>query len=131
MTYFNESYATVSWDEACQAVVVAWNGFIPLNKAQIAMNKALELYQEKGNKGKWIGDNTRLSAFNKETESWVNENWFPRALGLGLKSLALIVPQSALTKMALDSMMSKVPGTELERAYFDSQVAAKKWLTSR
>lgn len=130
MLYFQDTYVTVSWDESTQAVTVVWKGFVTLDKVRTGLEKALELYQAKG-KGKWLADTTQILPFGKEAERWMNEDWFPRAIQAGVKKMALLIPKSSLGKMSLESLMGKVPGTDLTTAYFDNQEAAKKWLISR
>jgi hypothetical protein len=130
MIHFQDYYVTISWDESSQAVILAWKGFISFDKLRMGLNKGLELYQAKGGKGRWLADTSQILPFSKEAERWVNEDWFPRAIAAGLKKMALVIPKSALGKMSVESVMGKVPGTELTTAYFDSQEAAKKWLTS-
>lgn len=130
MLYFQDTYVTVSWDESTQAVTVVWKGFVTLDKVRTGLEKALELYQAKG-KGKWLADTTQILPFGKEAERWMNEDWFPRAIAAGVKKMALLIPKSSLGKMSLESLMGKVPGTDLTTAYFDNQEAAKKWLISR
>lgn len=130
MLYFQDTYVIVSWDESTQAVTVVWKGFVTLDKVRTGLEKALELYQAKG-KGKWLADTTQILPFGKEAERWMNEDWFPRAIKAGVKKMALLIPKSSLGKMSLESLMGKVPGTDLTTAYFDNQEAAKKWLISR
>jgi hypothetical protein len=131
MIYFDERCATISWDEACQTVVVEWKkGFVRDDEAQNTLNLALELYCKQG-KGKWLADTSELKVFPKKIEIWIQENWFPRAIAAGVTSMAFVISTSALAKLSINSLMSKVPGTELQTAYFDSQSSALKWLSSR
>jgi hypothetical protein len=39
---------------------------------------------------------------------------------------AVLIPKSAPSKMSVESVMGKAPGTDLITAYFDNQEAAKK-----
>jgi hypothetical protein len=131
MIFLDEGCATISWDEAYQILVVEWKkGFIHVNEAQNVLDKALELYYQKG-KGKWLADTGQLTAFSKQIEIWIQENWLPRATAAGVKSMAFVRPTSVLARMAISSLMSKIPQTELQTAYFDSQAKAREWLRSR
>ena len=130
MIYFQDYYVTISWDENIQTLTVIWKGFVTLDKIRTGLEKALELYQAKG-KGRWLADTSQIMPFSKEAERWMNEDWFPRAIKTGIKKMAVLIPKSTLGKMSVESLMGKVPGTNLTTAYFDNQEAAKRWLISR
>jgi hypothetical protein len=128
MIYFQEVYAEISWDEVCQAVVLVWKGFAPLQKTQLVLNKVLEVLEQK--KGyKFLADSRNMLAFNKEAEEWMLHDWVPRSKAANLKIMAYIVPKSAMTRTSLSSMRGR---TGLETvAYFDSVEEAKTWLASQ
>ncbi len=131
MIYFKEPYVTVSWDEEIQAVILQWQGFISLPKIQTGLNKALELFEQKG-QSNWLADTSQLSPVSKEIDQWVNEEWVPRAIVAGIKNMAMVIPKSALARMGIEASMSKAPtDNEVTMAFFDSQLSAKRWLRSR
>jgi len=94
---------------------------------QFALEKGLELIQQKKTT-KWLGDTSNLAPFGQESSNWIIHNWIPRAKTAGLKSIAYVIPKSALTRMTLNNGTAI---TLLESAFFDSQDSAKAWLRSR
>jgi len=126
MIYLQESFITLSWDEASKTIIAEWKGFASLPKMQAALEKGLELIREK-KATKWLGDTSNLAPFSHETSNWIVNDWIPRAKTAGLKSIAYVIPKSALTRMALGN---GVPTTNMDSAFFDNQEAAKAWLRS-
>ena len=61
-------------------------------------------------------------------QDWANQVWFPRVLSAGLKRMALVIPASGLAKMNVDDILSRLPGTELDVAYFATLAEARDWL---
>ena len=62
MIYLQESFITLSWDEASKTIVAEWKGFASLAKMQFALEKGLELIQQKKTT-KWLGDTSNLAPF--------------------------------------------------------------------
>ena len=61
-------------------------------------------------------------------QDWMAQNWMPRALAAGLRRMALVIPKSALAHMNLEQMLSKVPRSVLQVAYFATVDEARAWL---
>jgi hypothetical protein len=127
MIYLQESFITLSWDEASKTIIAEWKGFASLAKMQFALEKGLELIQQKKTT-KWLGDTSNLAPFGQEASNWIIKDWIPRAKTAGLKYIAYVIPKSALTRMTLSNGTAI---TLLESAFFDSQDGAKAWLRSR
>src|SRR4051812_19236487 len=127
MIYLQESFITITWDEASSTIIAEWKGYASLSKMQVALEKGLELLQQK-KATKWLGDTSNLAPFGHDTSNWIVHDWIPRAKTAGLKSIAYVIPKSALTRMSLGN---GVPTTNMDSAFFDNQDAAKQWLLSR
>ena len=129
MIYFDEPYLAIHWDATTRCVVMEWKRFARSKDFRLGLEKGLELVKKKAT-GKWLADMRNMGVLSQADQNWSNEDWFPRALAAGINRMALIVPSSTLSKMAVDAIMSKVEGTDLETAYFDDVEKAKKWLRS-
>ena len=131
MIYFQESFVIISWDEDTWAVVIEWLGQARSEKLKTGLDTGLKLLAEKKAE-KWLADTKKLGVFGKADEDWANHNWLPRALAAGLKKMAFVVPESALARMALDSVInnSSREGSGIESAFFDNLEAARAWLHS-
>jgi hypothetical protein len=129
MIHFDAEYLTVHWDTAVQCAVMEWKRYAVSGEFRTGLEKGLELVKQKRAR-KWLADMRHMGVVSPADQKWSNEDWFPRALAAGIHKMALIVPKSTLAQMSVDTIMSKVPGTDLETAYFDGVEKAKEWLRS-
>ncbi|MCP4542072.1 MAG: hypothetical protein GY832_33515 [Chloroflexi bacterium] len=129
MAYFDESYLAIRWDEGTRCVVMRWKKAVHGQEFRIGLEKGLELVKEK-TASRWLADVRNIDALSEDDQEWSNGNWFPRVLSAGIKRNALIVPTSTLRQIAIEAIMSKVEGIDLETAYFDNVEQAKRWLDS-
>jgi hypothetical protein len=126
MIYFEDSYGILSWDETAGLVVLEWKGFVPFERWQIFLNKVLELARQHKS-SKLLADSSKLGPFSKLAEQWIFQDWKPRAIAAGLKSIAYIAPKNAITRQALRSL----PTNPNLSAYFETVEEAREWLKCR
>ncbi len=129
MIYFDTPYLAVHWDDVTKCVIMEWKKHARSHEFRTGLDKGLELIRKKASH-RWLADMRNMGALAKSDQDWSNEDWFPRALAGGISRMALIVPKSVLSQMAVEAIMSKVEGTNLETAYFDDIKKAKDWLRS-
>ena len=113
-----------------KAGVGRWKGFISGEDYRNALDKAAELFKEKGI-GKWIANLSEMEPITDEDQKWANEDWFPRALQAGLKRLAIIVGADVFNQMSVEQIMNNVESLDLTTQYFDSEEKAKAWLATQ
>lgn len=119
--------ASVRWDEDGQLVLVEWQGwantreFLELLDAEIAALR-------KHHGSRVLADCRRQKVLNPADQDRANEEWLPRALAVGLKRFAVVVPSSVLAEVNLKTSLGKVPATALEVAYFATPEEARDWL---
>jgi hypothetical protein len=119
--------ASVRWDEDGQFVLVEWQGwanateFAELLEAEIAALR-------KHYCTRILADCRRQKVLNPADQDRANKEWLPRALAVGLKRFAVVVPSSVLAEVNLKASLGKVPATALEVAYFATPEDARNWL---
>ena len=119
--------AMVRWDSVSQAVHMEWQGWA--NSAEYrAANDAIITALAENHGSKLLGDSRLLKVITDADQEWSNQDWFPRVLAAGLKRMSLVIPQSGLAKMNVDEILSRVPGTELDIAYFATLDEGRNWL---
>ena len=127
--YDRPGVAFVNWDTISHAVHMEWQGWA--NSAEYReANDAIVTALMANRSSKLLGDSRNLKVIKKSDQDWSNQDWFPRVLAAGLKRMALVIPQSGLAKMNVDEILSKVPGTPLEVAYFATLDEARGWLAT-
>jgi hypothetical protein len=127
--YYNlPGVAVVRWDPPSQAAHIEWQGWA--NPAEFkAANNALIRAIREHRSSRILGDSRRIKAIQKSDQDWANREWFPRIIAAGLRQLAMVLPESGIALMNIKDIVSKVPGTDLEVAYFPTLEKAREWLT--
>jgi len=127
MVVFESRVATVSWRAELHAVELSWKTFASGAEFREALNKGLELVNEK-KAAKWLGDTSSMSAIPTDDQQWANNDWFPRALSSGIKKMAVVVPKSVIAKMSVQNIVSKFDTLEVQN--FGDKLQAEQWLAS-
>jgi hypothetical protein len=124
-------YLDIIWDEGSKSQITSWKGGFQNRNIREGLDTALEEFKKiikKTPNAQWIGDTKEIGVIGREDQEWINTNWFPRFLATGVKYMAVIVPSSVIAKMSVNSIVSKVEGTNLTSKYFSSLEDAKKWI---
>lgn len=121
--------ASVRWDEDDQLVVVEWDGWA--NSAEFAALLDAELRALEQHRGSRIlADCRRQKVLNPKDQERANREWLPRALKIGLKRFAIVVPASVVADMNLRDSMEKASGAGLEVEYFANVEEARDWVVA-
>jgi hypothetical protein len=126
--YFDKpGVASVRWDEEGQLVLVEWRGWAdPSEFAALLEAEIVALRKHKGSR--MLADCRRQKGLSAADQDRANEVWLPRALALGLKRFAVVVPSSGLAAANLKERLGKVRAAALEVAYFATPEEARDWL---
>jgi hypothetical protein len=127
--FFNSPGAAVlRWDPGSGAVFIEWHGWADSTEFALLLEAGLRaLKQFHGSR--WLADCRNMKTIEQSDQEWLDRSWFPRMLAAGLRRMAVLMPKSALAKMNVEDILSKVPGTKLEVAYFATVAQAREWLT--
>jgi hypothetical protein len=106
-------YLTLLWDADSRALIAQWHGGFKERNLKEGLDAGLEEFIKLRPNAQWIGDTTNIGVIGDEEQQWVDKNWFPRFLATGVQFMAIVQPRSALAKMSVHSIVSKVPGTQL------------------
>jgi 3D (Asp-Asp-Asp) domain-containing protein len=126
--FFNvPGVAVVKWDPALQAAHIEWQGWA--NPTEFAdANNAIVRALSEHHGSRALGDCRNMKVIQQSDQEWSNQDWFPRVLAAGLRRMALVIPKSGLAAMNVKDIMSRVPGTRLDVAYFATLEEARSWL---
>jgi hypothetical protein len=128
--YFSTAgVASVRWDEDDQLVLVEWDGWA--NSAEFAALLDAELRALEQHRGSRIlADCRRQKVLNPADQERANREWLPRALRIGLKRFAIVVPASVVADMNLRDSLEKAAGAGLEVEYFATVEEARDWVVA-
>lgn len=126
--FFNvPGVVVVSWDPTLKAVCMEWQSWASAAEFGAALEAGLSSLAEHRGK-RWLADCTDMKAVKQSDQEWLDRNWFPRAIALGLKHMAIVIPKSALSKLNIDDIMARVPASKLAVGYFATAAEAREWL---
>lgn len=125
--FYDNAAVSVYWNDKIRSVQIQWKGFVQDEDYRNGLNKGLELLQNKGTT-LLLSDTTKLGVLSQTAQEWTNNHWFPYALKLGLRKMAIILPEKTIPKMTINRIMEKLDNPELETAYFKELEEAYAWL---
>ena len=128
--YFNApGVARVSWEPTGGLVVVEWEGWADSAEFTALLEAEIQaLIDHSGSR--LLADCRRQRVLNPADQDKADREWVPRAVAVGLRRFAIVLPTSVLAAMNLQDRLGKVPSGTLEVAYFDGVKAAQEWLTA-
>jgi hypothetical protein len=123
-------FLTIYWDDSFEGVLMEWKGsFQKGEQIKQGLDAGLDFLIEK-KATRWLANTKELSVFTKETQTWINESWFPRIMGSTARAMAVIVPSNVLSQMSVESVMKTANGTNLKVRNFSEVDDARKWIKS-
>lgn len=118
----------VIFDPISKAVIGTFKGFLELSKHQEIGSEVLK-EAEKKICPRLIIDTSALGVMRKETQKWIEEDWFPRATKINIKFMAFVVSKDVFGSMSTKSVNRKAGPIEIQ--YVDSLASAKSWIASK
>jgi SpoIIAA-like len=128
--HFDSRWLTIHWDEARQAVWMEWRAYAEGQEYRAGLDAGLSLIRLK-RASRWLADLRHLGPVAQPDQAWSNENWFPRALAAGIRSMALVAPETAVARLSVNRIMSRVHEEHLVTAYFSTVESARAWLRTQ
>ena len=130
MIHHDWPWLTIHWDDSCQAVWLQWKSYVEGAPGGEGLNRGIELLRSK-RATRWLADVRMLGPVRQVDQQWVNQDWFPRVINAGLRSMATVSPQSAIARMSMRQIMRKVNEIDIITADFDDLEQARVWLRSQ
>lgn len=119
---------SVTLDHAAHLVLVRWRQYATHAQLCFVHESILQLVA-KHRICKLLGDDTALPLVPSEDQSWIVENWMPRAIAAGLRFIANKTPNAYFGKLSIDAIRTMTP-QGLEFRSFRSVTDARRWLTN-
>ena len=118
------------WDEGLKCVQIGWDGsYVSGPEYRATLLELLDLLAMR--RGcRMLFDMRNLPVVSPEDQAWIQEEWMPRSLKVGLRYSAVVMPKSALSRLTLRHIAKDASGIERQRAYFETLEEARAWLKS-
>lgn len=105
-------------------VLLHHEGFLSDEKFIAVSRQGLEKLNSSASKSVVV-DIENLKVLSKGIQSFIQEEWFPKASGYGLKKLAFVKPKDIFGMASMNAANTKAQGLEME--YFDDLEKAIAW----
>jgi hypothetical protein len=126
----NTPKVDLSWDASLRTVVIVWEGFNEAGSFRPIMERVLEMMKSKG-ASRMLADLRDAKVNSPEDQKWLYEDWMPRAIQAGLRSMALVVPKSTIAQLGLRRSIQRIDKNDFLTAHLEDVKGARKWLKSQ
>jgi hypothetical protein len=126
MSYFEEDFATVAFDESMEAVVATVHDYAEGETFRAYMDSIIDGLEDTGT-SKLLADTTDMGPLDQDDQVWSVQDWAPRAEAAGLEHIAFVMPESVIANLSVENVMDMVEDG-INRNYFDDPVEARQWL---
>ncbi|MCA9688594.1 MAG: STAS/SEC14 domain-containing protein [Myxococcales bacterium] len=130
MIYYDKPFLTLSWEADGNVVCAEWKDKVSSEPMREGLDVGLKLVTEKQSQ-RWLVDSRRLETIDPADVKWVNDNWMPRAVAAGLRSMAFVMAKKIVMQITMKSFIARINDRELRNAYFDNIEEARAWLRSQ
>lgn len=128
MKCFEDNLVKVFYYEEYKTGLGKWRGNGIGDDYKKSMDRIKNLIAEKKIEG-WVAEISDFGVVSKENKDWVNTDWFPAVIGLGLKRMAVVIPSNIFGKMSAEEVLAKVTD-QVHIRHFDNLDHAKAWIKS-
>lgn len=127
MIIYDERWITVRWDESLKASWAEAKAYAEGEEFRAGYNAILELCRQKRN-NRYLADARNLAPISQADQRWLNEEWFPQILAAGVRSMAIVMPKSAVARLSARQILSNINDITFVTNHFDDLEAARAWL---
>ncbi len=123
----DNEYITVECDPEAGIVHHVMHRFVVSDMFRQGLEAGLALMREHG-ATKWLSDDRQNGVLSSADAEWAASEWQPRAIALGLRFWALLLPQGALGGMRARRIVEAERRRGLNVEVFTEPGAARRWL---
>jgi len=125
--HFDHPSVAVHWEDEDRIVLIQWKKAADSATFRAAMNAGFDLItQKKGHR--WLADCVRMGPVAVEDTRWVTEEWTTRAITLGIKRIAFVMPQRASASISVIAFVTGPGGEKVPTMQFGDIGDARRWL---
>lgn len=119
---------TLAFDADVPCIVVQWQGYATSAQMRFVLENVIELL-ERHKASRILGDDTLLPMVHTADQSWIINDWYPRAIAAGWRASANKVPRNYFGQLTTNTVQSEVPTPVVIRP-FEELAEARRWLQS-
>jgi|SRR5688572_8671713 len=122
-------FLRIQVDETSESIIMTWNGPFTSSEYREATKTCLETVARHNLKN-WLADARLIDEIKAADHDWTNENILVPISDLGVKKVAIIMPESVYNHLAISSIMVKGKSRfKFESRYFVHKKDALDWFS--
>jgi hypothetical protein len=125
-TLFEHDKAVISYDPSSKSIDLIWKKVQDEATYKLMYAKGIEFMKEY-NVTNWFSDIRHQGVVGPSASKWLQEVIIPKAVGAGLKKIAVVMDADVFQKFYIDNI-NKKSASQLVRN-FKSKEEAKAWLS--
>jgi hypothetical protein len=125
--HYESEFATVRYDDESDVVVARMDEFAEGEAFREYMNAIVDAAEANGT-SRVLSDTTDQPTLNEDDKVWAATEWSSEAERRGVEHVGMVVPESALAQMSVESILEQTPDDGIDRDVFDSVDEAREWL---
>lgn len=114
-------------DSQTDTVVMDWKGYATSQQFRDGTELMLN-YLIESKVHKVLADAKDMILIGMEDQQWMETSFLPRATRFGLKTCAIVKPESYFNKVAIESITRKIDPEKIQVSVFDNVEEARAWL---
>jgi hypothetical protein len=122
-----ENTYIITYNSNIDCVVMTWTGYSTSEQFRTGTELMLEALT-KHKSSKVLADIREMDIIGIDDQHWLENNFIPRAISNGFRSLAIVQPKAYFNKIAVESVSYKVDMEKLTISFFEDVEEAIKWL---
>lgn len=128
-TDFSESYLSIDYDEALNAIYCSWRIAPSPSEFRQGMNNIIEAMKTHKT-GRLMSDTAQIGALDPEDQEWSSSVWLEKAIKeANYSHFAVIVSSDVFAQMSVeDTLLTVQASSTVQIQYFESKEIASQWL---
>ncbi|RYD69474.1 MAG: hypothetical protein EOP53_27100 [Sphingobacteriales bacterium] len=123
---FGQTYLIIEFDEKKNLIHNFWYGLLTVENVKHGATEVLDIMKQT-NCTNLLNDNREIIGSWDQANDWIEKEWMPKALGLGLRQFAHVVSNGVFGELSAKEMQTRV-GDKFEMRLFNDIDTAKSWL---
>jgi hypothetical protein len=130
--HFEDKFGKIYYQEKADYYVIQPKGFLQMEQWEVILGAVLQLLMKRSFQ-KAIADHTQMKLINKQASDYITRVFFPQAIAMGLKRVAVVQPNDAFVEITSEKVYdaARDHSPDFIDATFSDIEAAKNWLAKQ
>jgi len=126
---YNEDFLKIEYDQSCSCAFMHWGASPGPEQYREGNEKVLEALQIDDKSSLLIDLKALNIMMSLSDQVWTAKEWIPRVLEHKLEKLAIVIPESFISQIAIKSIYGGLPQEGVEIAFFETVEEAREWVS--